>query len=172
MKVAKERAVHAAREAAGWIDRHAVKLTVVLIAAVILLPTFLVWNYTKQVGALAERVSDQQAQQEVNVRKIRQLSADNRALVSSLQSAIVEACETIGNERAVVAREQLHEEIKDAKNPDPVVLEAFDIPPQKLHELIAENVERLEQRLGRVKLTNCAAQYHISPGSGERRRDR
>lgn len=163
MKVAKDTAVHAVRTAASWIDRHAVKLTVVLIAFLICLPTYLVYNYSTKVGAVAE-----QAKQ--SARNVRQLSDDNRALVNSLQSAIVEACEEIGNARAKVAREQLHEEITDAEHPDPAVIAGFDIDPVKLQELIDENVEKLRQRLARVKVTNCAAQYHISPGSGVRRR--
>jgi hypothetical protein len=83
----------------------------------------------------------------------------------------VESCEQIGNERAQAAREQLHEEIMEAENPDPEVIAAFNLPPEKINELIAENVAKLKGRLDHIKLVNCAAQYHISPGSGSRRRD-
>lgn len=106
------------------------------------------------------------------VARIQVLTHQNRELTTSLQSAIVEACEKIGNERAQAAREQLHEEIADAKHPDPEVIAAFDLPKDKIDALIAENVAKLEGRLKHIKLVNCAKQYQISPGSGDRRRDR
>jgi hypothetical protein len=100
------------------------------------------------------------------------LTQENHQLVVSLQAAIVESCEKIGNERAQATREQLHEEIIEAEHPDPEVIAAFNLPREKIDELIAENVAKLKTRLDHVKLVNCAAQYHISPGSGDRRRDR
>jgi hypothetical protein len=105
------------------------------------------------------------------VKDVATLTRENRQLVTSLQAAIVESCEQIGNERAQAAREQLHEEIMEAENPDPEVIAAFNLPPEKIDELIAENVAKLKGRLDHIKLVNCAAQYHISPGSGSRRRD-
>lgn len=104
--------------------------------------------------------------------QIRVLSQENHQLVVSLQAAIVESCEKIGNERAQAMREQLHEEIMEAEHPDPEVIAAFNLPRDKIDELIAENVAKLKARLDHIKLVNCAAQYHISPGSGDRRRDR
>lgn len=99
------------------------------------------------------------------------LSKENRHLVNSLQAAIVESCAQNGNASRRVARETLQEEIHDAKHTDPEVIAAFNLPPAKIEELIAQNVGKLKKRLGRVHAVNCAAQYHISPGSGERRRD-
>jgi len=101
------------------------------------------------------------------------LTQENHQLVVSLQAAVVESCEKIGNERAQAAREQLHEEIMEAEHPDPEVIAAFNLPPEKIDELIAENVAKLKGRLKHIKLVDCASQYHISPGSGAaRRRDR
>jgi myo-inositol-1-phosphate synthase len=106
------------------------------------------------------------------VKDVQVLTKENRHLVTSLQAAIVESCEQIGNERAQAAREQLHEEIVEAEHPDPEVIAAFNLPPEKIDELIAENVAKLKGRLKHIKLVDCASQYHISPGSGARRRDR
>lgn len=100
------------------------------------------------------------------------LTKENRVLVNSLQSAIVESCKQNGNASRRVTRETLQEEIHDAKHPDPEVIAAFNLPPAKIEELIAQSVGKLETRLDRVHAVNCAAQYQISPGSGNRRRDR
>jgi hypothetical protein len=102
--------------------------------------------------------------------QIKALTRANHNLVTSLQHAIVEACEKIGNERAKATREQLNEEIREAQAPDPALLNALDLPPSKVDELIAENVAKLKERLAKVKLADCAKQYQISPGSGDRRR--
>lgn len=105
------------------------------------------------------------------VNNVAALTRENRQLVTSLQSAIVESCEKIGNERARAARKQLHEEIVEAENPDPEVIAAFNLPPEKINELIAKNAAKLRARLDQIKLAHCAKQYHISPGSGVRRRE-
>jgi hypothetical protein len=105
--------------------------------------------------------------------RVHRLSAGNRGLVTSLQSAIVESCRVNGNARAKVTREQLHEEIREAEHPDPQAFDALvqaGIPPETIRELTAKTAAKLRGRLDRVKLTPCASQYRISPGSGARRR--
>lgn len=104
------------------------------------------------------------------VNDVAALSVSNHGLVTSLQSALVESCEKNGNAQRQVQRETLHEEIHAAKHIDPAIKRAFNIPPAKLDQLIADNVKRLQRRLGRVHAVDCAAQYKISPGSEDRRR--
>jgi hypothetical protein len=141
-----------------WIDRHAAKLLVVTIALLICVPGYLIWNYTTAVGDLAQE--NQELAEEVDSK------------VTSLQSAIVESCRENGNARARVTRETIHEEIDETEHPDAEVIAALHLPPVKVDELIAEKVDKLNDRLARVKLTPCAKQYQISPGSGDRRRER
>jgi hypothetical protein len=119
---------------------------------------------SEQLGENTHRLAD-------TVARVKGLTQENRHLTTSLQSAIVESCEKIGNERAQAQREQLHEEIMEAEHPDPEVIAAFNLPEAKINELIAENVAKLKGRLHHIKLVDCASQYHISPGSGGRRRD-
>jgi hypothetical protein len=142
----------------GWLDRHSLKLLVIAVALLICVPTWLVWSYTTKVDDLA--------------RENQKLARKVDAKVTSLQSAIVESCRDNGNARAKVARETLNEEITEAQNPDRELVAALGIPPAKLTELIEAEVAKLEDRLDRVKLTPCADQYQISPGSGDRRRSR
>lgn len=110
-----------------------------------------------------------------NVARVHQLTLANRGLVTSLQSAIVESCELNGNERAKVDREQLHEEISEAEHPDPQAFHALveaGIPPRVIRQSEHRAVEKFKRRLARVRVVNCEKQYQISPGSGDRRRDR
>lgn len=116
--------------------------------------------------------AEQQSTLNDTVDQVQELTEENRELTTSLQAAIVESCERIGNERAKVSREQIHEEIFDAQHPDQELIDALNLPPEKIDELIAKQVETLRDRLSRIKLTDCAAQYQISPGSGDRRRGR
>lgn len=106
------------------------------------------------------------------VQDVKALTNVNRALVTSLQSAIVESCEENGNASRQVARETLREEIHDARHIDPAIKAAFNLPPAKFQELIDQNVAKLRDRLARVKPVNCEKQYQISPGSGARRQGR
>lgn len=120
----------------------------------------------------AEQIGEQQARSAVQQHRIEALATANSALTTSLQRAIVESCEQIGNERAKVQRETLHEEIAAAEHPDPALLESLDLAPETLQRLTNEAVDRLEDRLAKVKITDCTEQYQISPGSGDRRRAR
>lgn len=146
----------------AWLKRWSLWIAVILVAAV--------FGGRGQIEAekLSGTVEDVAALTKQNTA----LTRENRALVTSLQSAVVESCVENGNASRRVARETLMEEIHAAQHPDPVVLKAFDIPPAKLKELIDANVAKLRLRLSRVKAVNCAEQYQISPGSGNRRRDR
>ena len=130
-------------------------------AAVVIVAAFLVGRSQQQ----AEQLS-------VTVKKVAGLTAANHGLVTSLQAAIVNSCRENGNQRARVQRESLEEEITKAEHPDPEVVAAFDLPPEKVAELVAENVATLKIRLNRIHLTPCREQYSISPGAGQRRADR
>lgn len=130
--------------------------------AVVFVALALVGRSQQQAEKLSDTVQDVQA-----------LSVENRALTTSLQAAIVDACKENGNASRKTDRETLREEIREAKHPDPAVLRAFkSIPPAKLVELINKQVARLEVRLARVAPVKCAQQYQISPGAGARRRSR
>jgi hypothetical protein len=142
----------------AWLNRHAAKLLVVSIALLICVPTYLVYNYTGKVGDLAQ--DNQELAEKVDSK------------VDSLQGAIVESCRINGNARAKVTRETIEEEIDEAEHPDPELIRALRLPPTKIDELIAKRVHRLDNRLDRVQLTNCASQYKIAPGSGDRRREK
>lgn len=145
-----------------WFHRWWPWLVVVIVAA------FLVGRSQLQ----GEELAHNGAQLKSTVHRVAVLTKQNRALVNSLQAAVVDSCVENGNAARRVTRETLTEEIHDAKHPDPVVLKAFDIPPAKLQELIDENVKKLQIRRARVRPINCAKQYQISPGSGVRRQDR
>ena len=127
--------------------------------AVVVVSMFLVGRSQLQAEQLTDTVNDVQS-----------LTVANRGLVTSLQSAIVESCRKNGNASRKVTRETIEEEKHEAEYPDPAVIAALHIPPALLERLTRENIARLEGRLARVHPVNCAAQYHISPGSGTRRR--
>lgn len=118
------------------------------------------------------QIGKQSDENRVLVERVAALTRTVNTKVDSLQRAIVESCQENGNSRARVAREQLHEEIKDAEHPDPELLDALNLSPEAIDRLTNETIAKLEDRLDRVKLTPCATQYQISPGSGDRRRDR
>lgn len=104
--------------------------------------------------------------------RVDKLSRNSVVLTNNLQHAVVESCRENGNARAEVQREQLHEEIQEAKHPDPKVFRALvesGIPPEIIREASEKTVVKLEGRLARVKIVNCASQYHIRP-SGQRDR--
>jgi hypothetical protein len=97
-------------------------------------------------------------------------TAEVQALTLELHSALVESCQKNGNAARQVARETLKEEIDKAKHPDPATIHALNLPAGLIRRLTAENIGTLEARLERVVPVDCAKQYQISPGSGQRRR--
>lgn len=112
------------------------------------------------------------------VREIVQETQANTAqvhnLTRSLQSAVIESCEENGNARAEVLREQLHEEVEEARHPNPKAFHALveaGVHPAAIRAIEKEQIVTLDDRLAKIKIANCAKQYHISPGSGNRRRD-
>lgn len=123
----------------------------------------------------AEQIGEQADALKPLIARTHQLTILNHNLVNSLQAAIVESCEQNGNARARVDREQLSEEIREAEHPDPEAFHALveaGIPPRVIRRSEAKERRKLEGRLERVKVVKCAKQYQISPGSGQRRRDR
>lgn len=132
-----------------------VVLTVISIATV---------NITLENRAQTNDVREQAA-------KIRTLTQEARDLATSLQSAVVEACEDNGAALRRVTRETLQEKIHNAENPRPGLVAALGLPREKVEGLLQGNIAKLRARLALVAPIDCAEQYHIGPGSGERRRD-
>lgn len=151
MRVAKETAVHAIRTAASFIDRHAVKLTVVLTALLICLPTYLVYNYSVKVGRVAEQAKR-------NSQTNRRLSRENKRLTVSLRDGLVEGCRTSGNPLRAAVRQfggvlidQTKAEIQqgEAFEKSGAYAEFFPgISAPRLHQLLAK--QRLEKS-GEIK---------------------
>lgn len=126
-----------------------------------------------QIKDIIQETQQNTAEVAATTAQVNHLTNINRALVNSLQAAVVESCEVNGNTRAKVEREQLAEEIHEAEHPDPEAFKALvesGIPEIAILRSERKAIVKLERRLGRVHVVDCATQYQISPGSGKRRR--
>lgn len=120
-------------------------------------------NTSDQAQHAAHEAQEITRQVAANTAVVAELGRANRDLVNNLQRAVVESCQRIGNARAKVAREEIREEIQEAKHPDPELIRALGLPPRALERLVRESVVKLEGRLERVKIVNCAKQYDLTP---------
>lgn len=145
------------------LERHAMTLLVVLIAAVVLVPAALAVNYSKQNGNTGREAKEAAT-------ATAKLTLRNHLLIKRLARVqhrvtvgLIESCEVNGNPLRTAFQTLLREQIKLSEGLKPSALP--NLSPMQFHELVDEGIEAKRRAIHAVNPIDCTAQY-TSPGTG------
>lgn len=146
------------------LERHAMKLLVVLIAAVVLVPAALAVNYSKQNGKTGEEAKEAATQAKALARTTTRLTIRNHALIKRLARiqkrvtrGLIRSCRVNGNPLRTAFQTLLREQIGLSENLKPSALP--NLKPAQFHRLIDEGIAAKRRAIHRVDPIPCAAEY-------------
>lgn len=154
-----------APEAPSWLDRHAVKLVVILIATVIVVPAAMLWVYNARTSDTANEAKDTAALAAKTARVTQQIARENKTFNSRLSAVLTRNCQRDTNPQRRVFRELLEEQIRTAERLAPSTLP--NLTPEQFHSLIQEGIEVKRRAINKEQPLKCATRYPVAGGSDQ-----